>query len=222
VHCALRTQPKIDLNKLNIIAKAILFRFFKQKSSGSERLSITIWTKASPRLKRILSTIFILIIAIVVTVIGTFTPIDPQDATQISNDLNQTTTTLGEQGALSSFIFGNNLTICLIMFIPVIGPLLGLYIMYSTGTVVGAIAVAGGYPPILALVALFITPVAWIEFAAYATAMTESIWLFRRLLQGFRLGLHELRKNTTLFITICTLLLAVGAVVETALISIGA
>ncbi len=145
-----------------------------------------------------------------------------QDAQQISDDLNQTVTTLGNEGALVPYIFGNNLLICLLMFVPVIGPILGLYIMFNTGTVIGAIATAGGYSPALALVALFITPIAWIEFAAYSTAMTESIWLFRRFLQGWRVGLHELRKNTTLFVAIAAVLLAVGAIVETALISVGA
>ena len=81
-----------------------------------------------------------------------------------------------------------------------------------------AIATNGGYPSILAFVALFLTPVAWIEYAAYSTAMAESIWLFRRLMQ--RLGLRELR-NTAIFISICAVLLVVGAIVETALISLG-
>jgi uncharacterized membrane protein SpoIIM required for sporulation len=184
-----------------------------------DQLSIEIWTKASPRRKRILSTIVILLVAIAITGLGSLMPVNAQEATKISNDLNQTVTTLGNEGALMQYIFGNNLLICLLMFIPIIGPLLGLYIMFNTGTVVGAIAAAGGYSPALALIALFITPVAWIEFAAYATAMTESVWLFRRLLQGR--GFRELRKNATMFIAICSVLLAVGAIVETALISVG-
>jgi uncharacterized membrane protein SpoIIM required for sporulation len=185
-----------------------------------DQLSFEIWTKSSPRRKRILSTIVLLIIAIAITGVGTLTPMNTQDAQQISDDLNQTVTTLSDEGALVPYIFGNNLLICLLMFVPIIGPILGLYIMFNTGTVIGAIATAGGYSPALALIALFITPVAWIEFAAYSTAMAESIWLFRRLLQGR--GFHELRKNTTLFIAICTMLLAVGAIVETALISVAA
>ncbi len=177
------------------------------------------WTRASPRRKRILSVIAVLIVALIVTIIGSFTPISQQDAQTISKDLNQTVTTGREQGTLMPYIFGNNLFICLLMFVPIIGPLVGLFILYNTGTVVGAIAVSGGYPPALALVALFITPVAWLEFAAYSTAMAESVWLFRRLLQGR--GIQEFRKNTTLFITIAVVLLAVGAIVETALINIG-
>ena len=183
-------------------------------------MSIVIWTRASPRRKRILSTIVILLVAIAITGVGSLTPMNAQDAKQINDDLNQTVTTLGNEGALTQYIFGNNLLICLLMFVPIIGPLLGLYIMYNTGTVVGAIATAGGYSPALVLIALFITPVAWIEFVAYSTAMTESILLFRRALQGR--GFRELRKNTTMFIAICSVLLAVGAIVETALIAVGA
>jgi uncharacterized membrane protein SpoIIM required for sporulation len=183
-------------------------------------LSIAIWTRASSRRKRILSTIVVFLVAIAITGLGSLMPIDSQEANKISSDLNQSVTALGNEGALTQFILGNNLLICLMMFIPVIGPVLGLYIMFNTGTVVGAIAASGGYSPALALIALFITPVAWLEFAAYSTAMTESIWLFRRALQ--RLGFHELRKNTTMFIAICAVLLVVGAIAETALISVGA
>jgi uncharacterized membrane protein SpoIIM required for sporulation len=181
-------------------------------------LSIGIWTRASSRRKRIFTIIAVFIVALVVTVVGSFVPVSPQDASQISNDLNQTVTTMQSQGTLFQYIFGNNLIICMVMFIPIIGPVLGLYIMYNTGNVIGAIAVSGGYSPLLALVALFITPVAWIEFAAYSTAMAESVWLFRRLFQGH--GLRELR-NMTVFVTICTVLLVLGAIVETALISVG-
>lgn len=145
-------------------------------------------------------------------------PIDAQEAEQISSDLNQTVTSLKENGALTQYIFGNNFFICLLMFIPIIGPLLGAYVLFNTGAVIGAIAAAEGYPLILAFVALFLTPVAWLEFAAYSVSMSESVWLFRRILQGR--GKHEFR-NTCLFVTICAVLLLVGAVVETALISLG-
>ena len=180
-------------------------------------MSIAIWTKASPRRKRILSIVIVFIVAFAVTVIGSFVPMDAAQADQISADLNQTVNTLESSGALTQYIFGNNFMITLLMFVPIIGPLLGLFIMFNTGTVVGAIATAGGYPPIVALAALFITPVAWLEFAVYSTAMAESVWLFRRLLQGR--GMRELR-NTTVFISICAVLLVVGTIVEVALISL--
>jgi uncharacterized membrane protein SpoIIM required for sporulation len=185
---------------------------------GMTDLVLAIWTKASSRRKRLLSIVAVFIVAVVITSVGSFMPISPQDAEKISSDLNQTSTTLQNQGALTQYIFGNNLLICLIMFIPVLGPVLGLFIMFNTGTVVGAIAVSSGLSPLLSLIAIFITPVGWLEFAAYSTAMAESVWLFRRFFQ--RRGLRELR-NMTIFVTICALLLAVGAIVETALINVG-
>jgi len=181
-------------------------------------MALSMWTHASPRRKRILSILVMFIVAVIVTVVGSLTPVDAQQARQISNDLNQSVKSASESGTLTQFIFGNNLMICLVMFIPVIGPLLGFYILYNTGTVVSAIATNGGYPSLLAFVALFLTPVAWIEYAAYSTAIAESVWLFRRLTQ--RLGLRELR-NTAIFISICVVLLAVGAILEAVLISLG-
>jgi uncharacterized membrane protein SpoIIM required for sporulation len=181
-------------------------------------LSIAMWTSASSRRKRIYTVLAVFIVAVIVTVIGSFVPVSAQDAQQINKDLNQTIATMQTQGTLTQYIFGNNFIITLVMFVPVIGPVLGLFIMFNTGNVVGAIATSGGYPPILALIALFITPVAWLEFTAYSTAMAESVWLFRRLLQGR--GLRELR-TMSIFVTICAIILAVGAIVETALISVG-
>jgi uncharacterized membrane protein SpoIIM required for sporulation len=180
-------------------------------------MKIPIWTKASIRRKRILSILAVFIIAFAVTAIGSLMPVDQQQANQISNDLNQTVTSLENNGVLVQYIFGNNFLICLLMFVPIIGPLLGFFILFNTGTVVGAIAKAGGYPPILALVALFLTPVAWLEFAAYSTAMAESGWLLRRFLQ--RLARRELRISTIL-ISITAVLLVVGAIVEVTLLSI--
>ncbi len=181
-------------------------------------MSIGMWTSASSTRKRVYTIIAVFIVAVLVTIVGSFIPVSAADAKQIQNDLNQTVTTMQAQGTLVPYIFGNNFLITLIMFIPVIGPVLGLFIMFNTGNVVGAIATSGGYSPILALVALVITPVFWLEFAAYSAAMAESVWLFRRLLQGR--GLRELR-TMTIFVTITAVILALSAVIETALISIG-
>ena len=179
-------------------------------------MSITMWTKASTRRKRIYSIIAVFIVALAVTAIGTLTPVSPEEANQINDELNQTVSTLNERGALTQFIFGNNFLISLLMFIPVIGPLLGLFIMFNTGAAIGAIATANGFSPSLGLAALFLTPVAWLEFAAYSTAMAASVWLFWRLIT--RRGLRELRV-TCIFISICAVLLLVGAIVEVVLIS---
>ncbi len=180
-------------------------------------MSLGIWIKASLRMKRILSAVAVLVVALAVVAIGSLSTMNAEQANQISEDLNQTVATLKDEGVLTQYIFGNNFMICLLMFVPLVGPLVGLFIMFNTGSAIGAIATASGFPPILALVALFITPVAWLEFAAYSTAMSESVWLFRRLLQ--RRGVHEL-KRACILVAICAVLLVVGAIVEVALLSL--
>ncbi len=180
-------------------------------------MNVTSWTQVSPRRKRILSIAAVLAVSLTVTTVGSLLPMDLEQAHQISVNLNQTVATLKDRGALTQYIFGNNFMICLLMFVPLIGPLVGLFIMFNTGSAIGAIATVGGYPQVLTLIALFITPVAWLEFAAYSTAMSESVWLLRRLLQ--KRGIAESKKACVL-IAICAMLLVVGALVEAALISI--
>lgn len=179
---------------------------------------LDIWRNASPKRKRIYSAIAIFVIALIITIIGSLVPVDAQEANQINDELNQAVASLGEEGVLTQFIFGNNFIICLLMFIPVLGPLLGFYALFNTGMVVSAIATAEGYPLFLVFFSLALTPVFWLEFAAYSIAISESIWLFRRILQGR--GWREL-KNACIFVSICAVLLFLGAVIETALIIIG-
>jgi hypothetical protein len=179
-------------------------------------MNLSIWRNASPIHKRMLSIVAIFIIAIIITGIGSLMPTDPQQARDISDNLNQTVNTMKQDDTLLPYIFGNNFMICLLMFIPVIGPLLGFYILFNTGTVIGAVSIAEGIHPIIAL-AVTLIPIGLIEFTAYSTAMTESIWLFRRITQ--KRGIHEL-KNTCVFISIAAVLLFLGAVIETILISL--
>lgn len=177
-----------------------------------------LWNNSSPKRKRILSAITMLLIAIIVTAFGMLMPISQEEAEQINDNLNQTVNSLNQEGGIIQFIFGNNFMICLLMFIPIIGPLLGFFALFNTGTVINAIAIAEGYPSALVFIALFITPVAWIEYAAYSTAISESIWLFKRILQ--KRAWSELR-ITSIFISICAILLFIGAIVETAIIFFG-
>ncbi len=81
-------------------------------------------------------------------------------------------------------IFTNNFLISLIMFIPVAGPIIGGYIIYTTGRLIGALSVSTGIPSILLISMTIITFYGFIEFLAYGTAFTESMILtysiFRR------------------------------------------
>jgi peptidoglycan biosynthesis protein MviN/MurJ (putative lipid II flippase) len=101
------------------------------------------------------------------------------------------------------------------MFVPIIGPILGFIILGDTGIALGAIASVQGYPVWVALISEVITPVFWLEFIAYSTAMAASIWLTRRLMQRRWLEL----KNTAILIGICAAILIVSAIIEVWLIT---
>jgi hypothetical protein len=107
------------------------------------------------------------------------------------------------------------------MFVPVLGVVLGLTILFNTGVALGAIASVQGYPVWIGLLSLMLTPVFWLEFTAYSIAIAESIWLVRRLLKfKWPIIRHELR-NALIFIGICAGILIVGAIVEVLLINAG-
>ena len=193
-----------------------MFKIIDKKER--DNLIRDIWKKSSSKRKRILSAIAISFLALLVTALGMLVPTSQQEAELINNNLNQTVSSLTQGGGIVQFIFGNNFMICLLMFIPIIGPLLGFFALFNTGTVINAIAIAEGYHSTLVFIALFLTPVAWIEYAAYSTAISESIWLFRRFLQ--KQTWRELR-ITSIFISICGVLLLIGAIVEAVIIFAG-
>ena len=175
------------------------------------------WRNSSSKMKRIYLIIFIFIIGFIITVIGSYIPVTGQAAQTRYNDVNQTLANNPTFAGRAEAIFQNNFIICLLMFIPILGPILGMGILFNTGLSLSAIAYVQDYPAWLGYLSLVLTPVFWLEFAAYSIAMAESIWLTRRLLQWRWLEL----KNTAILIGICAVVLVIGAVVETWLISIG-
>ena len=181
-------------------------------------MNLNFWKNSSYKRKRILSMIIILVIAILVTASGLLVSINQEEAEDINKNLNQTINYLTEEGGIVQFIFGNNFMICLLMFIPIVGPIIGFYALFNTGIVINAIALVEGYPSSLVFAALFLTPVAWIEYLAYSIAISESVWLFRRFTQ--KKGRSWL-KITSIFIAICAALLLLGAIVEAVIIVLG-
>ncbi len=186
------------------------------------------WLTASPRRKRIYSVVFILLLSILATVAGTLVPISQQDAQIISDQLNQTVTQGTAGGTLIPDIFINNFSLCLLMFIPLAGLGIGLFILFSTGMAFRAVfeiqaanglssTTTSNIDPTTAILALvLIGAVFLLEYVSYAIAMTESVWLFRRIMQK---RWSEL-KITAAVIGIVALLLIIGAVVETYALSI--
>ncbi len=189
---------------------------------------LSFWIRASAKRKRIYSIILVFIVALIATIAGAQVTLSQQDAYTISNQLNQTLAQNQANGTLIPYIFQNNFLISLLMFVPLVGAALGLFILFDTGVALSAIAATQGYSVWLGIGSLVLTPVFWLEFAAYSIAMAESIWLFRRILQAFqakepglwRKILRRELKWTAIFIAVCAGLLIVGAIVETLIISL--
>jgi uncharacterized membrane protein SpoIIM required for sporulation len=173
------------------------------------------WTDASSFNKRLITIALVFIAAMIAMGLSTLTPMSSQDAENTFNELNQTVTTLKDNGLSLQYIFGNNLMITVMMFMPFIGPLIGFYVFYNTGVVIGAQSIHFHVHPLAGFAVLWLTPVAWLEFVSYSTAIAASLWLSWRLMHnGAR---HELG-NTSKFFSVCTLILLLGAIIETLMI----
>jgi preprotein translocase subunit SecG len=190
------------------------------------------WKNATLRRKRIYSIIFVFVLSVLATLIGLLVPVSPQQAQAISDMLNQTVTQGQANGTLIQDIFLNNFPLCLLMFIPLVGFGVGMFILFSTGQAfravfeiqaasgaAGASSTAANISPITAILALVLIGIVFLlEYISYSIGMAESIWLFRRILQN---RWNAELKYLGIFIGIVALLLIIGAIVETLTLSIG-
>jgi hypothetical protein len=186
-------------------------------------IDISFWKNASPKRKRIYSLTFVFVLSITATLVGMLVPLSQQEAQIISDQLNQTVSQNTAKGTLIPTILLNNLSLCLLMFIPLAGFAIGLFILFSTGMAIRAVfdiqsatvisgAASADIQASTAILALGLIGLTFLlEYVSYSLAMTESVWLFRRILQK---RWREL-KNTAIFIGIVALLLVLGAIVET-------
>jgi hypothetical protein len=173
-------------------------------------MAFSFWKDLPSKIKRVLTIVTWLVISVVITIAGVLTPLSMNEAQDIQDELEQIRANVSVQ-----YIFGNNFMLCLIMFIPVIGPIFGGYVLYNTGVVIAAQSITAGLPPLLVFFSLFIFPFAWLEFLAYSTALAESAWLIRRMIQ------YKVKKeliNACILIAITAIALLVAAIIEIALI----
>jgi hypothetical protein len=184
-------------------------------------IPFSFWKTASPKRKRIYSVIFMLVLSISATILGTFVQLSAQDAKQVSDSANSIITDNPTYGELVGAIFINNFRLCLIMFIPIFGAVFGLFTLFSTGVGIraildtqsasGASAAIPTISPTTAILALVFAGLTFLfEYVSYSIGIAESIWLFRRLTQR-RWG--EL-KTTVILIGVVAALLIMGALVE--------
>lgn len=170
------------------------------------------WKNASRISKRMMVVVVVFIVTIAVTAVGAMVPLSRDDVDELGRSLNQTRNTVDSLSFLDrvKYIFGNNLMICLLGFIPVFGILLELYALFSTGVVIAAMAY-GTTNPLLMLFLLFVFPHTWLEFISYSLAISGNVWLSWRIIR--RRDKKELF-NTCIFIALCTLILLLAAFVE--------
>jgi uncharacterized membrane protein SpoIIM required for sporulation len=161
--------------------------------------------------------------SVVITVAGTLTPVSAQYAKDTNNYVDQTQTQIRKAGVWQGglLIFENNFRIDVIMFIPVVGPILGSYALYNTGVAINAESDSPNntshLPGIVLLFLLFIFPDTWLEFIAYSTSFAASIWLTWSIIR------HRGRREITAtakFIVICAGLLLLGAFIEAYIIGL--
>jgi hypothetical protein len=185
-------------------------------------IPLPFWNNASPKRKRIYSIVFMFILAVTATLIGTLVQLTPADAKAISDSVNDITANNPTFASLVAAIFINNFFLCLLMFIPLVGSFIGLFVLFSTGVGIraildtqiasGAVATVPTISPTTAILGLIGVGLTFLlEYVSYSIGIAESVWLFRRLTQR-RFG--EL-KNTGILIGVVAALLITGALVET-------
>jgi hypothetical protein len=186
-------------------------------------IPLPFWNSASPKRKRIYSIILMFILAVSATLLGTLVQLSPTDAKALSDSVNKITADNPTFASRVGAIFINNFFLCLVMFIPLVGSVFGLFVLFSTGVGIRAIldtqaasgAVASTVPsisPTLAVLGLIGVGLTFLlEYVSYSIGIAESVWLFRRLTQRRWLEL----KNTGILMGVVAALLITGALVET-------
>lgn len=163
---------------------------------------------------RLRITALLLVAALAATAMGTLlVDVDISEAQNFKEELQEEF----ERSNDIRLIFGNNLIHTLIMFVPIVGPIWGFFLLFNTGAIIAIFSVAEGVPPILSYTILLLTPILWLEIGVYSVAMTQSIILF---LQKLRNRGKKEAIRTCILVTISALVLLLSATVEWIMINI--
>ncbi|MCP8318205.1 MAG: stage II sporulation protein M [Candidatus Methylarchaceae archaeon HK01B] len=154
---------------------------------------------------RVLLFILFFIISIVATLAGTLTPIDHTSAETIVQEVPI------PSEITPLYILQNNLSIALVGFIPIIGILWMVFVLYSTGVVLSAFSVVYDVSPILFILVLIANPIFWIEYTAYTLVMVEGTML---VYSAFKKEFLKELKIALLILIAVVLLLTIGAFIE--------
>jgi len=192
--------------------------FFKAQRRIEDKKEARRPLQVASRKSRLLTFLFALFLCVAVTSAGALSKIDNSEAQIIIEDFEKIEKMLQTAGV--QLIFGNNMMYCLVMFIPFVGPISGFYVLYSTGKVLAALSSILGTDPMLLFLSLLIYPHAWLEYASYSLAVSESMLLsFYALKYRFK-GIRAEAINVAKYISICAVLLLAGALVEMTLLTL--
>jgi uncharacterized membrane protein len=113
------------------------------------------------------------------------------------------------------FIFLNNFFVTMLTFIPFLGILIHLFIQYSTGIALGAISSLKSANPLLLIV--FASPIFFLEYVSYTIALSESLNISLLIIKKDNFK-ERIKKHSWKAILFTSILLFIGAVIETFLI----
>jgi uncharacterized membrane protein SpoIIM required for sporulation len=122
-------------------------------------------------------------------------------------------------------IFGNNMKVALIEFIPGFGAFFFGASIYETARITQAIALTTTFPAQVLVVILFLLPHSWIELPAYAISTTEGLLLLYSAARWFAKrepGRMRMEAGQFLFsVLLVTVTLIVAAVFEVSEVQLG-
>jgi hypothetical protein len=114
------------------------------------------------------------------------------------------------------FIAQNNISLCMLFFIPIFGTSFMGFVSYNTGLLLSAFATTQSITVIDLFLSTLLFPITWMELVAYSLASTQGIML---LYGVYTRRLRDEGKNLIKVVLICLLLLVLGAVIESILIT---
>jgi hypothetical protein len=112
-------------------------------------------------------------------------------------------------------IFLHNFEIALIMIVPVLGAPFAMYVGYSSGIVISAVSQIRNVNAMSLFLFTVGNPIAFLEFFAYALAITQGVLIFYSILKKH---LKQEVRNTAITVTLVFAILLVDAFLEYGLV----
>ncbi|GIU72379.1 MAG: hypothetical protein KatS3mg003_1858 [Candidatus Nitrosocaldaceae archaeon] len=139
--------------------------------------------------------------------IGSISDISEEDANMIREQFSELARNIDSIG-----IFLNNFRIAAGMFIPVLGVALGLFAAFMTGTVFKAFTLTNPELANIPSLAILLTPFGIMEIFSYGLAMSQSVILFKAIIDK-RIN-KDLIYSTLIQLGIVAIILFAAAVIE--------